>query len=322
MGAPTLSDVGESGLIARILERIDTAPDVLIGVGDDAAVVASPGERLVYTTDTLVEGVDFELGYARGYDVGWKTMAANVSDLAAMGARPCHALVTVAAPGELELALFDDLLEGLLAAGERWGARLVGGDISGARQLAVTVALVGVPGARGVVARAGAEVGDVLCVTGTLGGAAGGLLALRAGCGPEHPELVARQLRPLARLDEGLALAGKARAMIDISDGLAIDLDRLLGPDLGCALDLDALPIDPALQRLPGARLLELALTGGEDLELLCALPPGRVGEAAAALAGGAGLSVIGRVTEGAKRIGDQDLGTWKEAAWEHLRSP
>lgn len=320
MAGPTLSDIGEHELIARVTARIDAAPDVEIGPGDDAAVVASPAERLLYTTDTLVEGIDFELSYASGYDVGWKAMAANVSDLAAMGARPRHALVAVAAPGSLELALFDDLLEGLLAAARLWGVRLVGGDLSEAGALALTVALIGIPGAR-VVGRSGAAPGDALCVTGTLGGAAGGLRALRAGRGSEHPELVARQLRPHARLEEGLALGALASAMIDVSDGLAADLAHLLGEDLGCEVDPAALPLEPALHALPGAEPLQLALTGGEDFELLCALPPGRVAEAGAALQGLAGLSVIGHVTSGARRIGGDDLQAWEEESWEHLRS-
>lgn len=320
MAAPTLSDVGEHGLIARIAARIDAAPDVEIGPGDDAAVVVSPGGRLLYTTDTLVEGIDFELSYASGYDVGWKAMAANVSDLAAMGARPRHALVSVAAPGGLELAVFDDLLEGLLAAARLWEVRLVGGDLSEAGALAVTVALIGVPGAR-VVTRTGASPGDALCVTGTLGGAAGGLRALRQGRGREHPELVTRQLRPRARLEEGLKLGPLVSAMIDVSDGLAVDLGHLLGPGLGCEVDRSALPVEPGLHALPGAEPVELALTGGEDFELLCALAPERVEEAVAALGGLAGLSVIGRVTTGARRIGNDDLQAWKEESWEHLRS-
>ena len=194
----------------------------------------------------------------------------------------------------------------------------------------ISVALVGRRETTAVL-RSGARPGDVLCVTGHLGGAAGGLHLLRGGGdagrddGPAL-ELVRRQLRPRARIAEGVVLARLgATAMIDVSDGLALDLDRLLDASgAGCRVELDAVPVDPNLRALPGAAwdALELALAGGEDLELLAALPPDGVERAVAQLDElGTPLVRIGWVTESERLVDGDDLATWRDKGWDHLRN-
>ncbi len=164
-----------------------------------------------------------------------------------------------------------------------------------------------------VVTRAGARAGDAICVTGSLGAAAGGLVALERGI--DAPELIERQRRPRPRIEEGSALAPVATAMIDVSDGLAIDLSHILDASgVGCRVDLDALPIDPAVRDLD-VDAIDLAITGGEDFELL--FTTSNVEDAARR----ARFTPIGVITEGDARIGDRPLNEWTERAWDHLRT-
>jgi thiamine-monophosphate kinase len=338
-----VSDLGEDALISRIAGRIGRAPRGELWSGDDAAVVTAPGPRLLLTTDVMTEGVDFDLAYASGHDIGWKSVAVNVSDVAAMGGRPTRAVATLALRLDVRLAFVDALVDGMLQAAERWGLSVVGGDISRASEIFVGIALVGEPG-EPTVTRAGARRGDAICVTGALGGAAGGLIALRRGmAGPGPTEghsfsralsdalgrLAARQLRPNARLDEGRVIAAAgATAMMDVSDGLVLDLHRLLeASDAGCAVSPEAVPVDADLELLAGAVTdvelgpATLALTGGEDFELLFTIGRNRLDAAKSSLAElGCEMSVLGDVTDGARWMGERDLGEWKEAGWDHLR--
>ena len=338
-----VSDLTEDALIARIAARIGGAPRGEVWSGDDAAVVTAPGPRLLLTTDVMTEGVDFDLAYASGHDIGWKAVAVNVSDIAAMGGRPALAVATLALRLDVQLAFVDALVDGMLQAAGRWGVSVVGGDISRGREISVGFALVGAAG-EPVVTRAGARSGDAICVTGALGGAAGGLIALRRGMvGPGPIEghsfsrplgdalgrLAARHLRPRARSDEGRVLAASgATAMIDVSDGLGLDLDRLLeASGAGCAVVADAVPVDADLELLAGAVTdvtidpATLALTGGEDFELLFTIGHDSLDAARSSLKElGCELSVLGEVTDGARLIGERDLSEWKEAGWDHLR--
>jgi thiamine-monophosphate kinase len=338
-----VSDLTEDALIARIAARIGGPPRGELWSGDDAAVVTAPGPRLLFTTDLMTEGVDFDLAYASGHDVGWKAVAVNVSDIAAMGGRPTRAVATLALRPDVPVAFVDALADGMLQAAEGWGVAVVGGDISRAREISLGVALVGEPG-EPTVTRGGARRGDAICVTGALGGAAGGLIALRRGmAGPGPTEghsfsralsdalgrLAARHLRPNARPDEGRAIAAAgATAMIDVSDGLALDLHRLLeASGAGCAVAPAAVPVDADLELLAGAITDDtvdpetLALTGGEDFELLFTIGRGSLEAARTSLGDlGCEMTVLGEVTDGARWIGERDLGEWKEAGWDHLR--
>lgn len=317
--ARTVADVGERGVVELLARRFP--PDAnAIGIGDDAAVFETPGTRLVFTTDAIVEGVDFDLAYASGADIGWKAVAINVSDVAAMGAEPTHAVVTMFLPPTTHLDLVEGVAEGVAEAGDEWSVRVAGGDLSSAPVVELSVALLGTVSRP--VLRSGAAVGDAICVTGSLGGSAGGLALLREDPRARGP-LVRRHLRPRARLPEGLVLRELGvSAMLDVSDGLAIDLDRLLeAGDKGCEVDPAAIPVDAALGDA-AERGLHSALFGGEDYELLFTIEASRTDEARRSLAElGTQMSEIGVVTEAMRRVGTDDLGELKEEAWDHLRN-
>jgi thiamine-monophosphate kinase len=323
-----ISEIGEFGLVERFTERIGAPPIEEIWSGDDTAVV-SAGERVLFTTDVLVEHVDFDLAYSSGEDIGWKALVANVSDIAAMGGDAFCAVATLCAPSNTPLRLADGIVDGLLAAGYRYGVDLVGGDVSDARILSVGIAALGRPFKTGPVLRSGAKPGDVLAVTGSFGGAAGGLRALRDGLvGYGLEPLILRQQRPNARQEEGIAFAGAgARAMIDVSDGLVADLAHLMDASAcGCEVDSENVPVDPTLGKLkeldPEFNPRELALTGGEDFELLVALPPSQVGAAREALSSlGTSFTEIGHVTDGSPTLDGRPLDEWKDKGWEHLRN-
>jgi len=318
----TVGALGEFGLIDRFVSRIGAAPGDEVWSGDDAAVFSMEPQRLLLTTDVLVEGIDFDRNYATGHDVGWKTFAANVSDIAAMGGRPRRAVATLCLPSTTQVAFVDELLDGLLAASERWGAGVVGGDVSEADRISVGVALVG--NAEHPVLRSGAKPGDAICVTGSLGGAAGGLLALRTDV-EGVAELKRRQLRPVARVEEGVVAAtAGATAMIDISDGFARDLGHLVAASgVGCEIEIDSIPVDPALADL--AELIfpmEAALAGGEDFELLLTIPEGSLNRLSIELNEiGTEVTRVGTITDGEARLGTTSLEQWKEGGWEHLRT-
>ena len=256
---------------------LPAAPPGEVWWGDDAAVVAVPGEgrQLLLALDTVVAGVDADLTLSRLSDLGWKAMAVNLSDIAAMGGTPAHALVSVAGLGASSLP---ELYEGLLEASTRYGCPVVGGDLSSGEQLVVSVAVTGWSEGHPVL-RSGASPDDIIWVTSPLGAAAAGLRCLReraamdctgAGDGQlsrEQEALVSAHARPVPALAEGsVAKNVGATAMIDVSDGLATDLSRLARSS-GVGFELAEVPV------APGATLLE-ALGGGEDYALVFTLPP------------------------------------------------
>ena len=318
-----VSDSGESGLLELVRERFGSAPDGEVWAGDDAAVIVT-GAHSLLTTDVLVEGVDFDLSYCTGYDVGWKALAVNVSDIAAMGGTPQRAVVSLALPATTPLEVVESFIDGLDAGADRWGVGIVGGDISSASEMSVSVALVGATDGAPVL-RSGARPGDVICVTGSLGGAAGGLFALQRGVGGHNGEierLVERQLRPLPRLGESAALQ-TATSMIDVSDGLALDLTRLMtASGTGAELSRSAIPVDPSLDALEGGPdPMTLALGGGEDYELLCTIAVSDLESVRDRLTGMAGLTEIGVVTEGGRCLLDGRALEGEELGWDHLRN-
>jgi thiamine-monophosphate kinase len=316
----TVSEVGESGLILDISARIGSPPPGEAWTGDDAAVVGFAGARLLLTTDIVVQGVDFDPAYSTGADVGWKVVAINASDVAAMGGRPLHALATLGLPPDTSRRFVDQLMDGMLDAAERWSIRLVGGDISAAGEVSVGIAMTGVPIGSPVL-RSGARPGDAICVTGSLGGAAGGLIALRGGV--DAPGLARRHLRPEARVDEGAKVArAGASAMIDLSDGLAVDLARLMeASGTGCEVDTASIPVDEGLAALgDAAEPLELSILGGEDFELLFTISEEALaGLTASTTEPSTAITRIGTVTAGEARLGNDALSRWRERGWDHL---
>ena len=293
----TLGSLGESAVLRRIFPRLPDAASALLGPGDDAAVVAAPDGRFVVTTDTLVHGPDFRHAWSSAYRLGWKAAATNLSDVAAMGARPTALVVALVAPAETPVAWLEQFADGLRegCAALAPGCGVVGGDMSVSGQLTVAVTAFGDLESRAPVLRSGARPGDVVAVCGELGLAARGLellfahgvdaagepdAAAAAALRPAHDRELDAQLTPHPPIASGVAaaLAG-ATAMMDVSDGVALDARRLAEAS-GVVLDLDAAAV--------GSRL---ALTGGEDHALLATFP------ADAALP--TGFRAIGRVRAG-----------------------
>lgn len=300
-GGQTVADVGETGLIARIQRYVRTrGAGVVVGIGDDAALVRAVAPAAVLTTDMLVEGVDFELAWASWADVGHKAAAVNLSDLAAMGARPRGLLLSLALRQDALVADVMALVRTLARVGARYGAPLVGGDLSKIDgPLVASVTAIGEVDPARALRRHGGRVGDVVLVSGALGGAAAGLAALQAGF---TTPLKRRQLRPTPHVALGIALAdsGLVRSAADVSDGLARDALHVAQRGAGVVLDPAALPIDAGVAEV-ARRLkrdpLELAVAGGEDFELVLAVHPAKVARVQAlAAARRTKLTAVGRV--------------------------
>lgn len=325
----TVSALGEAKVLQAITERIPSPPPGETWGGDDTAIFPCPGPDLLFTIDMLVEGLDFDFSYCSGEDAGWKAMAANVSDIASMGGRASRAVTSLSLPSHTEMDIVNGVCDGLASAAAEWGVGLSGGDLSGGEQVTLSVALLGwVEGS--AVRRSGARSGDAICVTGALGGAAAGLRILRGDPPPSlhgsaRDPLIERQLRPRARMAQGDALrrAG-ATSMIDVSDGLAVDLGHLCDASrVGCVVDADSIPIDPSLAGLGIEESLELAVTGGEDFELLFTIDPGRIEDAHGLISEvdrDVPITRIGTMEGSERSIGGRDLDEWRSLGWEHLR--
>jgi thiamine-monophosphate kinase len=356
---PTLADVGESGLLSRLLggRRVET-PGLLLGPGDDAAAwQPPPGMAVVLTQDALVEDVDFRRAWITPHVLGRRSLALSLSDLAAMGATPAWCLVTLCAPADTPLADVEELHNGLQEIAAEAGCPIVGGDISAITgPLVIDVVAGGVVHPDRMLRRDAGRIGDVLVVTGTLGRAAAGLRLLQAGSTPlpgspivaapssGAPKPVARatsvdaatqepvqhapmlvpdaiaatwrsaQLDPTPRLREGRALAAAGvRCAGDISDGLLVDAQRTAEASR-CAAELwrDALPVDPELRTVFPDDWTALAIAGGEDFELLAAVPPSQLQSLLDAWPHDlAPLHIIGRLVDGAGiTLLDRDGGT------------
>jgi thiamine-monophosphate kinase len=288
--SPSVADVGERALIERLRARAGTPPAwVTLGIGDDAAVVEpARGALDVFTTDSLVEGVHFRRDWTSPRDIGHKALAVSLSDLAAMGASPRVVLLSLALPPDLSVADFDDLIDGVVTLAARVKAALVGGNLARSPgPLVVDTTAVGTVRRRRVLARGGGRAGDHLYVTGVLGGAAAGL-GLLAGAADrallDAAELacIERYERPDARLRCGVIVGRNraASACVDLSDGLADGARQIArASGTGVVIDADAVPVHPGARAWAdraGREPLALALSGGEDYELLFAVPPRR----------------------------------------------
>jgi thiamine-monophosphate kinase len=278
-----LRDIGEFGLIARLTGGLELGPGVQVGVGDDAAVLTpSHGHKLIVTTDVLVEGLDFTAELSEPEDWGWKAVAANLSDLAAMGAEARWLVLALTVPGPTPVGTLERVYAGVGEACRAFGVALVGGDVSAGPALSMAVTALGE--AERPVLRSGARPGDRLCVTGPLGAAAAGLGLLQLGDRAaaellgRFPGLAAAHRRPTPALAMGLALTrAGATAMIDVSDGLAGDALHLAeASGVGVEVHDATVPLAHGVAEaagLLGLDPLELALGGGEDFVLAAALP-------------------------------------------------
>jgi thiamine-monophosphate kinase len=308
------AETGEQALIARIRERLPTSPEwVRVGIGDDAAVVEAERSTFeVLTTDTLVEGIHWDPRFCSPADVGHKSLTVNLSDLAAMGAKPRAALLSLSLPSSWTRDTVDGFTEGFAAAAREHGVAVVGGNITATRGPAViNVTLTGSVRPRRALLRSGARAGDALYVTGSVGAALAGLLWLQDHPSPGEPadpglaECVRRYRRPVPRVRIG-SLFGRNRAAsacMDLSDGLA-DAVRQVAEASGTGARIigEQLPIPPAAREVFEARGKDPILSaaaGGDDYELLLAVPPRkkRAAEALQRLSRGVPLTLIGEVT-------------------------
>jgi thiamine-monophosphate kinase len=287
---------GEFELIAAFTRALPLAGEgVVLGPGDDAALLRPPpGHDLVATVDAVEEGVHFDGRFTPG-DIGWKALAVNLSDLAAMGARPLWALVALGVPPGTPPARLAGVARGLGACARRYHVTVAGGNVTRAAGLSLTVTAVGSTPRGRSLRRDGARPGDAVMVSGTLGEAA---LGREAGAAAS---LARRQRRPVPRLELGRALLGLASAAIDVSDGLVQDLGHLCtASGVGASLRLAELPISAAYRRATAGRAdpWQPALSGGEDYELCLTVPPRLVRRALeAGHAAGTPLCTVGTIT-------------------------
>jgi thiamine-monophosphate kinase len=314
--------VTEFSLIDRIRRRVHLRDDVRLGIGDDAAVLAMPpGQELVIAQDTLNIGVHFPRDTAAA-DIGWKALAVNLSDLAAMGAEPAWCLLSLSLP-EADAAWLDGFLDGFCALADLHGVALVGGDTTRG-PLSISVAIHGFVPPAAALTRSGAQVGDELWVTGTLGDAAAALLLGDAA----DTALRLRLDRPPPRVAAGRALRGIATSCIDVSDGLVADLGHVLAASrVGAYVDLAQVPASTALAAaLTGDARWQLQLGGGDDYELCFSAPAARQDAVHAALAASdTQATVIGRIIDGhGCRIVAPDGSAWqpRRGGFEHFNEP
>lgn len=335
-------EIGEFGLLERIRELVaqrqashpeGASSRLLLGIGDDAAAWAPHPSVQLLTTDTLLEGVHFRLDLTDWRSLGWKALAVNLSDIAAMGATPTYALVTLGLAGSVAVEEVLQLYEGVLELAGEAGVLIAGGDIIRSPALLISVTLAGeapmvAGGCPQLLRRSMARPGDLIGVTGTLGAAAAGLQVLRAhprGEAVAEAPLVAAHLRPRPRLPEGRALAqlGVLAAM-DISDGLVGDLEKLCqASGVGAELWTALVPIHPAVRQGFPASCLELALGGGEDYELLFTAPPELMARVKERLE--TAVTVIGEAKEGpigvVRCLDERGVPLAVAASgWDHLR--
>ena len=323
----------EFELIARLSAEIRLSRRTILGAGDDCAIVARPRGQTLFTIDTLVEDVHFDLRWGTPQALGARALAVNLSDIAAMGGRPTACVVNLAVREGIAARTLQRIYAGLRDAAREASTDIVGGNITRARELSITIAMLGEVG-RGVMRRDAARPGDEIFVTGTLGDAALGwrILAgkLKArGNAAKNPKkdraarkyLVDRFLRPQARLYPGQRLAAlrPAPAAIDVSDGFMQDLGHILERSgVGAEIDASRIPVSPAYRALMGGNLVH-ALTGGEDYELIfCARPGHSESELSRRLR--VGVRRIGTIVRG-KRVNVIGDSAPMIAGWDQLRS-
>jgi len=322
---------GEDEIIRHLRRRFPAGGRVRVGIGDDAAVLAGDaGRDWVVTTDLLVEGVHFVRHWQPARAVGWKALARSLSDIAAMGAQPVAALVALAVPAGTPEAWVKDFFDGLALLSRRFNVRVIGGDLSSAAQVVADVQVLGEVGHGHALLRRGARPGDLLLVSGALGLAQLGLLCLRHRVASVRPLLkraVRRHFYPKPRLKLARALRRyRPTALMDLSDGLSTDLHRLCeASGVGARLEAARIPtvnLPPPVARRFRTSVLDLALHGGEDYELLFTLPKSRAARLSPTLAGSK-LTPIGEITRarGVVMVDAEGLRMrLKPQGWDHFR--
>jgi thiamine-monophosphate kinase len=281
-----VSELGEFGLIKLLADVVGKAKDLkgsawknlLIGIGDDAAAWKSESSVQLATTDSLIQDIHFELGISTWGEVGWKAIAVNLSDIAAMGGVPRYVMVSLALPGETEVDCVTSMYQGMLEIAGRFEVAIIGGNISSASKVMVSVALLGILEGKSMLTRHSAKIGDQIAITGYTGLSAGGLQMLRHNLkfDEEATRLFrAAHLKPVPRINEGQALLNNGiKSAIDISDGLIADLSHICeASNVGARITQSLIPIHPLLQANFKDDCQQFALSGGEDYELLFTAP-------------------------------------------------
>lgn len=321
----SLSSLGEFGLIRHLSAFLPSARPGEIGIGDDTAVVTLGDRTLLATTDALLEGIHFRRDWIPPADLGWKALAVNLSDIAAMGGEPRFALITLGLPAGLDLEWVEGLYRGMAELAEASGCAVLGGDtIHSPERIYLNLTVIGEAPEGRYATRSGAKPGDALLVTGTLGDSMAGYYALKRSDDARPPTedsspseegfpavsagvnaCVLKHYRPLPRLQAGRAAlqTGSTHAMIDLSDGLSGDVRHLAEQSgVGIRIERSRLPLSDDLREAAGVLgidAVEVALAGGEDYELLIAVPPEEVaGVQRAVDATGVSLTLIGEVTD------------------------
>ena len=314
----TVGELGENEALKRTVSRLNQGDYTVVGSGDDAAVIKAADGRFVVTTDTMIEGHDFRLDWSTGFDLGFKAVATNVSDVAAMGARPTSLVVAIAVPATTQISFLESFADGLRAACEQLapGCAVVGGDLAASEQVFISVTAHGDLEGREPILRSGARVGDIVAVAGTLGRAAAGLSLLFSedkDAIAAYDALVGVQLRPEPPISAGIGL--EATSMLDVSDGLSRDAARIAKAS-GVAIRLKSQDlqgfeamIDDAAMRL-GVSARDWVLFGGEDHSLLATFAPGATIPRA--------FKPIGVVAEGSGVWLDEN--ELPESGWDSIR--
>lgn len=303
-----LEQLGEFALIDLIKQdTINKAEDVLIGIGDDAAVLRPTPELLqLVTTDMLVEKVHFDLSTTSAWQLGYKAIGVNLSDIAAMGGVPRHAVISIALPPHLSSGFVISMYDGMKEICRKYGVNIVGGDtVSSPHGLTINVTVIGEVEPEKLQRRSSAAVGQLVVVTGSLGDSGCGLDLLSKGEWQEYsfaPLLVAKHLVPTPQVEAGAALAALgSTSMNDISDGLASEVNEIaLASSVGMRIYKEQIPLSPELQAaaaMLGKTAVDYALYGGEDYQLVFTIAPAQF-KLAAQVDMGVRLTVIGEVTD------------------------
>jgi len=337
IAAVNVSDLGEFGLIALLAEIVDITKNpkavswqhLLIGIGDDAAVWQVDSEIQLATTDSLVQDTHFDLNVTTWEELGWKAIAVNLSDVAAMGGAPKYALISLALPGELETDNVSNLYQGMAKIASRFGVAIVGGNIASASKTIINVTVLGSLESAAALNRSAAVPGDLIAVTGYLGLSAAGLRMLKKNLkfDADTTEILHRaHLMPMPRVDEGRILLHEGvKAAIDISDGLISDLTHICrASKVSARVNQNALLIHPALENNFKSDYLQLALSGGEDYELLFTASARIINRVKNTMP--CPVTIIGEITvEKPWQVTLVDANgrdiPWQKAGWEHFKS-
>jgi thiamine-monophosphate kinase len=332
-----VSELGEFGLIELLADIVDStknAKDIswqrlLVGIGDDAAAWKADDTIQLATTDSLVQDTHFDLNIITWEELGWKAIAVNLSDIAAMGGVPKYALISLALPGELDTGNITNLYLGMAQMASRFGVAIAGGNIASADKTIINVTILGSLESASVLTRSAAVPGDQIAITGYLGLSAAGLRMLKQHLkfDAETTQLLREaHVTPMPRIDEGQILRHRGvKAAIDISDGLLADLTHICrASKVSARIKQNELPIHPALKKNFKSDYLQLALSGGEDYELLFTTSNQIISRLKKTMP--CPITVIGEITQGKPgqvilTDADGNIVPWQKAGWEHFKS-